>query len=208
MMKFLYRISSNEKSRALPAHVLVGLGNPGPKYDGTRHNIGFEVIDALALKYNIKVKKLKFHSLYGEGTIGGSRVVLLKPQTFMNLSGKAVRACLEFYKIDLDKLTVIYDDVSLPTGKVRVRPDGSAGGHNGMKDIIYQLNADTFPRIRLGVGSPPHADYALEDWVLSGFSSADKAPMAAAVKASIKAAEMIIGGSSIACVMQSINGNP
>jgi len=194
--------------RSSPAYILAGLGNPGPKFDGTRHNIGFEVIDALSVKYNIKVKRLKFHSLYGEGIIGGNRVLLLKPQTFMNLSGRAVRACLEFYKLDMDSLAVIYDDVSLPTGKVRVRPSGSDGGHNGMKDIIYQLNSDMFPRVRLGVGAPLHADYQLADWVMTGFSTTDKPLMKTAVETAVKAIEQIVGGTSIACVMQSINGNP
>ncbi|MCL2080547.1 MAG: aminoacyl-tRNA hydrolase [Oscillospiraceae bacterium] len=191
-----------------PGYILAGLGNPGPRYDGTRHNMGFAVIDALSAKYNIKVKKLRFQSLYGEGNIGGRRIILLKPQTFMNLSGRAVRACLDYYRLTPDRLAVIYDDAALPAGKVRVRPGGSDGGHNGMKDIIYQLNSDMFPRIRLGIGAPPHAGYDMADWVLSGFSPDEKPAMAAAVDKAVSAAEMITGGLSIACVMQSINGNP
>ncbi|MCL1820084.1 MAG: aminoacyl-tRNA hydrolase [Oscillospiraceae bacterium] len=188
-------------------YLFAGLGNPGSKYDGTRHNAGFEVIDALSVKYNIKVKKLKFQSLYGEGTIGGNRVILLKPQTFMNLSGRAVRECLEYYKLDISRLTVIFDDAALPTGKIRVRPMGSDGGHNGMKDIIYQLNTDEFARIRLGVGAPPHPDYDLADWVLSGYSPDDRKLMDTAVETACKAVEQIAGGQPIACVMQSVNGN-
>lgn len=190
-----------------PAYVIAGLGNPGAKYDGTRHNVGFEVIDALSSKYNIKVKKLKFQALYGEGVISGNRVILLKPQTFMNLSGRSVRECLDFFKLPLESLAVIYDDVALPTGKVRVRPNGSDGGHNGMKDIIYQLNSNAFARIRLGVGAPPHADYDMADWVLSNFSTGDKTLIQAAVDKAREAAEQIVGGLSIACVMQSINGD-
>lgn len=190
-----------------PAFVIAGLGNPGAKFDGSRHNVGFEVIDALSAKYNIKVKKLKFQALYGEGDIAGKRILLLKPQTFMNLSGQSVRACLDFFKLPIESLVVVYDDVALPTGKVRVRPSGSDGGHNGMKDIIYQLQTNEFARIRLGVGAPPHADYDLADWVLSAFSAGDKKLMQAAVETACKAVEQIIGGLSIACVMQGINGD-
>ncbi len=151
-------------------YIIAGLGNPGRKYTGTRHNMGFEALDAVAAKYNIDIKKSKFNALYGEGTIEGEKVVLIKPQTFMNLSGDAVREFKNWYKADNSQIIIIYDDVSLPVGKMRIRKKGSAGGHNGMKSIIYQLNSDEFPRIKLGVGSPENPDFDLADYVLGKFT--------------------------------------
>ena len=168
--------------------LIVGLGNPGPKYEYTRHNVGFLVLDELAGRWGIKLKKLKFQSLYGEG--GGK--VLLKPQTFMNLSGQAVRAALEFYKLPPERLIVIYDDVSLPPGKLRLRETGSAGGHNGMKDILYHLRTDAFPRIKIGVGAKPHPDMDLADWVLSGFSKEEAGAMKETFSRAADAAEDIV----------------
>ncbi|MBQ2932455.1 MAG: aminoacyl-tRNA hydrolase [Clostridia bacterium] len=151
-------------------YIIAGLGNPGKKYTGTRHNMGFEALDAVAAKYNIDIKKSKFNALYGEGTIEGEKVVLIKPQTFMNLSGEAVREFKNWYKTDTSQIIIIYDDVSLPVGKMRIRKKGSAGGHNGMKSIIYQLNSDEFPRIKLGVGSPENPEFDLADYVLGKFT--------------------------------------
>ena len=151
-------------------YIIAGLGNPGKKYTGTRHNMGFEALDAVAAKYNIDIKKSKFNALYGEGTIEGEKVVLIKPQTFMNLSGEAVREFKNWYKTDTSQIIIIYDDVSLPVGKMRIRKKGSAGGHNGMKSIIYQLNSDEFPRIKLGVGSPDNPEFDLADYVLGKFT--------------------------------------
>ncbi len=151
-------------------YVIVGLGNPGKKYVGTRHNIGFEALDAVAAKYGIDIKKAKFNAIYGEGMIEGEKVVLVKPQTFMNLSGEAVREFREWYKTDNSQIIIIYDDVSLPVGKMRIRPKGSAGGHNGMKSIIYQLNSEEFPRIRIGIGSPENPEFDLADYVLGKFT--------------------------------------
>ena len=134
--------------------IIAGLGNPGSKYVNTRHNVGFEALDAVAAKYNITLKKEKFKGVFGEGTIEGEKVVLVKPQTFMNLSGECIRDFKNWYKVDNTEIIVIYDDVSLPLGKMRIRPKGSAGGHNGIKSIIYQTGSEVFPRIKIGVGSP------------------------------------------------------
>ena len=154
-------------------YIIAGLGNPGNKYEGTRHNIGFEIIDYIGRTYNININRLGFKALYGSGDIEGEKVILLKPQTFMNLSGQAVKEICDFYKLPSEKFIVIYDDVSLPLGKIRIRPKGSAGGHNGIKNIIYMLGTDIFPRIKVGVGMPenPHIDMA--DHVLGSFSKAD-----------------------------------
>ncbi len=154
-------------------YIIAGLGNPGKKYVGTRHNMGFEALDAVAAKYDIAIKKAKFNALYGEGTIEGEKVVLVKPQTFMNLSGESIREFKSWYKTDDSKIIIIYDDVSLPVGKMRIRPKGSAGGHNGMKSIIYQLGSENFPRIKIGVGSPDNPDYDLADYVLGKFTKAE-----------------------------------
>lgn len=151
-------------------YIIAGLGNPGRSYSGTRHNIGFEAVNAIASKYNIKFNKTKFNADFGEGIIGGEKVILVKPQTFMNLSGESIRPLRDFYKVPDENIIVIYDDISLPLGKLRLRGKGSAGGHNGMKNIIYQLCTDVFPRFKIGVGAPPDADYDLKDFVLGKFS--------------------------------------
>lgn len=148
--------------------IIAGLGNPGNRYDNTRHNVGFEAVDLLAHKYSISINRLKFKALSGEGTIGGKRVMLVKPQTFMNLSGEALREIMEWYKLPIDRLLVIYDDIDLDMGKIRVRGKGSSGTHNGMKSIIYQLQNDGFPRVRIGIGKPP-VGWDLADFVLSKF---------------------------------------
>lgn len=150
-------------------YFIVGLGNPGLQYENTRHNAGFLTIDYIASKHNIDVRKSKFKSLYGQGEISGQKVMLIKPQTFMNNSGEAVREIKNFYKFDSDKLIVIYDDIDIDFGTIRIRKKGSAGTHNGMKSIIYQIQDDNFPRIKIAVGKKP--DYMnLANFVLSGFS--------------------------------------
>jgi len=151
-------------------YIIAGLGNPEAKYDHTRHNIGFHAIDVLSKKYNINLNKLKFKAVFGDGIIGGEKVILVKPQTYMNLSGEAIREIASFYKVDVSDIIVIFDDISLETGRIRIREKGSAGGHNGIKSIIYQLNSDQFPRIKLGIGAPPHADFELVDYVLGKFT--------------------------------------
>lgn len=134
--------------------IIVGLGNPGSEYNGTRHNIGFEVIDYISNKYNININRVKFKGVYGEGFIEGKKIILLKPSTYMNLSGESIRDIMNFYKISSQEIIVIYDDISLPVGKIRIREKGSAGGHNGIKSIIQCLSIDEFPRIKVGVGQP------------------------------------------------------
>lgn len=167
-------------------YMIVGLGNPGKQYETTRHNAGFICLDLLSEKHGIKVNKLKFKALIGDGRINGKRCLLLKPQTFMNLSGEAVRDAADFYKIPPERIIVICDDISLEPGKIRIRRKGSAGGQNGLKNIIFHLNGDNFPRIKVGIGAKPNPEYDLADWVLSHFSK-DEAKL-------IKdAAEKVIG---------------
>jgi peptidyl-tRNA hydrolase, PTH1 family len=146
--------------------IIAGLGNPGAKYTNTWHNAGFSVIDILAKMTDIGVNKLKFKALIGEGRYKGKRIILVKPQTYMNLSGESLRDILDWYKIPLENLLVIYDDIDIPIGKIRLRKRGSSGSHNGMKSIIYNLNADDFPRLRIGIGKPPQ-NWDLADYVLS-----------------------------------------
>ncbi len=152
--------------------VIAGLGNPGAKYDNTRHNIGFIALNYLAAKHNIDVNKIKFKGILGEGKIGGEKVIILKPQTFMNLSGESIVEVLNFYKLSGENLIVLHDDVSLDCGRVRIREKGSDGGHNGLKSIIYQTKSDVFTRIKIGVGAKP-ANWDLADWVLGKFNEED-----------------------------------
>ncbi|MBR4295777.1 MAG: aminoacyl-tRNA hydrolase [Clostridia bacterium] len=154
--------------------IIVGLGNPGDKYFHTRHNAGFLAMDFISQKLGTKVDRLKFKALTGEAYIGGKRALLLKPQTYMNNSGEAVAEAASFYKIKPENIIVLFDDISLDVGRMRVRRDGSAGGHNGIKSIIAHLGSEKFPRIKIGVGKKPHPDYDLADWVLSEFSKEDK----------------------------------
>lgn len=151
-------------------YLVAGLGNPGDNYKMTRHNIGFETIDYIADEYNVKIKKLKYKALFSDTVIGGEKVLLVKPQTYMNLSGESIREFCAFYKIPPEKIIIICDDISLVPGKIRIRRKGSAGGHNGLKSIIYQLASDEFVRIKIGVGSPEHKDYELADYVLGRFT--------------------------------------
>ena len=172
--------------------LLVCLGNPGRQYENTRHNIGFLAADELGRREGIKINKLRYRALTGELRVGGQRVLVLKPQTYMNLSGEAVKLAGGFYKIPPDHVLVISDDVALPLGKLRIRAGGSAGGHNGLKNIIAHLGTDQFPRIRVGVGQKPHPDYDMADWVLGKFQGEDKKAVEAAVKRAADAAECLI----------------
>ena len=157
--------------------IIVGLGNPSKEYEGTRHNAGFEVIDRIADKYNISVDTKKHRALIGEGIIGGQKVILAKPQTFMNLSGESVRSLLDYYKVDEEQeFIVIYDDISLDNGQIRIRAKGSAGGHNGIKNIIAHLGGQVFPRVKVGVGEKP-SKYDLADYVLGHFSKEEQVLM-------------------------------
>lgn len=172
--------------------IIVGLGNPGSKYQNTRHNIGFITADYIADEKRVKLNKVKFKSSYNILTIGGEKCLLMKPNTYMNLSGDAVKEAATFYKVPADHVIVIFDDCSLPCGKLRIRQNGSAGGHNGIKSIIAQLGTDAFPRIKIGVGEKPHPDYDMADWVLSTFSEQDKKLLKPAVENAAKALEVFI----------------
>ena len=157
--------------------LVVFLGNPGAKYNGTRHNAGFMAADAMAKELNVAINKLHFKALTATVTIGGEKVLLMKPQTYMNLSGEAVGQAAKFYKISPERIIVVSDEVAMPIGKLRIRKSGSAGGHNGLKDIIRHLGTQDFPRIRMGVGAAPHPDYDMADWVLSTFKNKDAEDM-------------------------------
>ena len=166
---------------------IVGLGNPEKKYENTRHNIGFDVIDAIAEKYSIAVREKGFKALYGKGVIEGQRVILLKPQTYMNLSGESVREVTDYFKIDAEEeLIVVSDDVALEVGGIRIRKKGSAGGHNGLKDIIRHLGTENFKRIRMGVGEKPK-EWDLADYVLGHFSEEDRKKMEESIAEAVKA---------------------
>lgn len=169
--------------------LIVGLGNPGREYDGTRHNIGFEAIDYISSKNNIDINKSNFKGMFGEGFIKGQKVILLKPTTYMNLSGESIREVINFYKIDNNKIIVIYDDISLEIGKLRIREKGSAGGHNGIKSIIANMGTDVFPRIKIGVGQPKGD---LVSHVLGRFNKDEEEDLKEVIEASNKATEIII----------------
>ena len=168
------RISSENDSKGTkPEYIIVGLGNPGIQYELTRHNAGFMAVAALEKRYGFTVSSHKFKALVGNAVIGGKNCLVMKPETFMNLSGDAVELAMDFYKIPLENVIVIFDDISLDVGQMRIRRKGSAGGHNGIKSIIAQCNGEGFPRIKIGVGKKPRPDYDLADWVLSKFTEED-----------------------------------
>lgn len=174
--------------------IIAGLGNPDRQYEGTRHNAGFDVIDRIAEKYNIAVDTKKHRAYIGKGIIGGQKVILAKPQTYMNLSGESIRSLVDYYKIDEEnELLVVYDDISLDVGQLRIRAKGSAGGHNGIKNIIAHLGAQVFPRIKVGVGEKPKG-YDLADYVLGHFSKAEREQMEEGYDNAVRAAEMIVSG--------------
>lgn len=174
--------------------IIAGLGNPDRQYEGTRHNVGFDVIDRIAEKYNIAVDTKKHRAYIGKGIIQGQKVILAKPQTYMNLSGDSIRSLVDYYKIDEEnELLVIYDDISLDVGQLRIRAKGSAGGHNGIKNIIAHLGTQVFPRIKVGVGEKPKG-YDLADYVLGHFSKAEKELMDEGYDSAVRAAELIVSG--------------
>ena len=172
--------------------LLVGLGNPGKKYEGTRHNAGFMVMEALSEITGTRINRVKFKSLCGEAVIGGKKVLLMMPQTFMNNSGEAVHEAMSFYKIPPERCLILCDDITLPVGTIRIRRKGSDGGQRGMRSIITLCGSDQFPRIKLGVGQKPHPDYDLAAWVLSRFPDNEKKPMCEAVKNAVDAAQLIV----------------
>ena len=174
--------------------LVVFLGNPGTKFNGTRHNAGFMAADAMAKELNVSINKLRFKALTAQVEIGGEKVLLMKPQTYMNLSGEAVIQAAKFYKISPEHIIVVSDEVAMPIGKLRIRKSGSAGGHNGLKNIIQHLGTQDFPRIRMGVGAAPHPDYDMADWVLSAFKDQDAVDMRdAALRAAHAAGIQAIG---------------
>ena len=172
--------------------LLVCLGNPEDQYENTRHNVGFQVADAVAERHNVPIQRLKFRALTNTITVGEKKVLLMKPVTYMNLSGEAVHEAASFYKVPPERILVVSDEVALAPGKIRVRRSGSAGGHNGLKNIIAHLGTDQFPRIRVGVGQKPHPDYDMADWVLGKFQGEDKKAVEEAVKRAADAAECLI----------------
>ncbi len=165
---------SKQFSNSNIEYLIVGLGNPGRQYENTRHNAGFIALDYLADELNAKVNRIKFKSTVGEATLSGHRCLLMKPSTFMNLSGQAVTEAMRFYKLPPEKVIILCDDINLDVGNIRIRRKGSDGGQNGVKNIIYLSGSDAFPRVKIGIGKKPHPDYDLKDWVLSRFTDKDK----------------------------------
>lgn len=174
--------------------IVVGLGNPGTKYEKTRHNAGFMAIDKFASKNDAKIDRSKFHALTATCTVAGCKLLLMKPQTFMNNSGQAVREAMDFYKLTPDRVLVMFDDISLEPGVMRIRRKGSAGGQKGMKSIIEHCGSEDFPRIKIGVGAKPHPEYDLADWVLSNFTAAELKKLDEITDSAAAAAELIIKG--------------
>ena len=172
--------------------LIVGLGNPGQEYERSRHNCGFRAIDILADKLGCKIDRAKFQGLYGQTTYKGKKLMLLKPMTYMNLSGRSVLQLSAYFSIPPQKIIVLFDDISLEPGRLRIRPDGSAGGHNGIKSIIQELGSQTFPRVKIGVGAKPHPDYDLADWVLSSFSAQEEKALTVSLPNAADAALAII----------------
>lgn len=184
--------------------IVAGLGNPGPDYEKTRHNAGFMAIDRLAETCKERVDRAKWKGLTADVNLGGKRVLLVKPQTYMNNSGACLREITDFYHIPPEKVLVLFDDISLEPGHLRIRRKGSAGGHNGIKSIIEHLGSDAFPRVKIGVGKKPHPDYDLAEWVLSSFTDKEKKELDEALNTIVKAVELIVGD-QIAEAMNSCN---
>ncbi|MBO7303862.1 MAG: aminoacyl-tRNA hydrolase [Clostridia bacterium] len=190
----LFKKIENNESHANITHIVVGLGNPGREYEGTRHNAGFVAIDALAERCGVKIDRLKFRALVAEANVGGTRVLLMKPETFMNNSGEAVAAAAGFYKIPAENIVVLHDEISFDAGRFRIRRKGSSGGHNGLKSIISHVGGDNFPRIKIGVGQKPTPDYDLVSWVLGKHSADDMAAIKASCPDICSSVELIVGG--------------
>lgn len=194
MLKKLFGSEKNSSMVSGPVeYIIVGLGNPGSKYDGTRHNAGFMALDAVAEKAGVNIDRIKFKGLTGRAVVGGKSVLLLKPSTFMNLSGESVREAMAFYHLPPEKVILLFDDISLLPGKLRIRSKGSAGGHNGVKNILYLTGKDTFPRVKLGVGHKP-PEWDLADWVLGHFSPDDMKKMEESAQNAAAAVELILNG--------------
>ena len=172
--------------------LIVGLGNPGREYERTRHNVGFRGVDMLAQKLGCKIDKAKFQGLYGQVNYNGGKLFLLKPQTFMNLSGRSVLQLSAYYSIPPERIIILFDDISLPPGRLRIRAEGSAGGHNGIKSVISELGSQAFPRVKIGVGAKPTPEFDLADWVLSTFSAKEEKDLSFALENAVEAALTII----------------
>ena len=191
-MSLFEKWKTNRSPSGAPEFLIVGLGNPGPKYEFTRHNAGFLCMDLLAQQLGVKIDRIKFKSVVADVAIEGSRCILMKPQTFMNNSGEAVRDAANFYKIPPEHIIILFDDISLPPGKLRIRRKGSDGGHNGIKSILYLLGSDQFPRTKLGVGAKPRPDYDLADWVLSTFQKDELSRMKEAMEKACEAVPLLV----------------
>ncbi len=191
---FRFRKQPSATPRGPVEYLVVGLGNPGKKYENTRHNAGFAALDVLAERHGVRMKQLKFKALCGDASLGGRRVLLLKPQTFMNLSGQSVTEAMRFYKIPPERVIILLDDISLAPGRLRIRRKGSDGGQNGMKNIIYLSGKDTFPRVKLGIGSKPNPEWNLADWVLSTFSAEEQKLLSEAAGHAADAVELMVAG--------------
>lgn len=191
-MSLFEKWKTNRSPSGAPEFLIVGLGNPGPKYEFTRHNAGFLCMDLLAQQLGVKIDRIKFKSVVADVAIEGSRCILMKPQTFMNNSGEAVRDAANFYKIPPEHIIILFDDISLPPGKLRIRRKGSDGGHNGIKSILYLLGSDQFPRIKLGVGAKPRPDYDLADWVLSTLQKDELSRMKEAMEKACEAVPLLV----------------
>lgn len=187
------QIQSTDKTGPVE-YIIVGLGNPGTQYQDTRHNTGFMAVDTIAEKFGAEIKRIKYKSLCGECNIGGKKCLLMKPSTYMNNSGEAVVEAMNFYKLPVENVIVIYDDISLEPSRIRIRSKGSDGGHNGIKSIIYLTGKDTFPRIKIGVGKKPHPDYNLADWVLSSYKSDEIPLIKEACQKAASSVELMVNG--------------
>ena len=192
----LFKKIERRESTAPVSAILVGLGNPGLEYERTRHNVGFVSIDYIAEKLGARIDRLKFHALVGEATVGESRVLLMKPTTYMNNSGVAVQEAAAFYKISPERVIVLHDEISFEPGKIRLRRKGSAGGHNGLKSIIAHLSSEEFPRVKIGVGKKPNPEYDLADWVLGTFDKNDMELISQCIQNTVECTELIVGGNT------------
>lgn len=192
--------ASSAPTGGKPQWLIVGLGNPGMTYENTRHNAGFMTLDALAEASHIRIDRMKFKGYCGDVTLGDQRCLLLKPNTYMNNSGEAVVEAMQFYKLDMDHVIVIYDDISLEPGKLRIRRKGSDGGHNGIKSIIALTGSQDFARIKIGVGKKPHKDYDLAKWVLSKFSEEEMKQVQAACRNACDCLELMVSGKTDAAM--------
>ena len=190
----LFKKIEKKEDKAPITHIIAGLGNPGAQYTSTRHNAGFIAIDYIAERLGVKIDRLKFKALTAEANIGGVRVLLMKPETFMNLSGEAIGAAAAFYKIPAENVLILHDEISFNSGIIRIRRKGSAGGHNGLKSIISHLSSDTFPRIKIGVGQKPTPDYDLVSWVLGRMSDDDMSRLTGRLDDIFSASSLVISG--------------